>query len=118
MALDALKQAEAFSSNSKMASLRGYILARMGRTNEAEEVLSSLRDMARERYVPPYAMALVHAGLGQTDLTFQWLDKAVNENDVHLVWLVEDPKWDPYREDPRFRRLVERCNFMRTAPAS
>ena len=99
-----------------MASLRGYILARMGRRNEAEEVLSSL--MRRERYVPPYAIALVHAGLGQKNLMFEWLDKAVEVGDVHLAWLVEDPKWDPYREDPRFHRLLERCNFMRTVPAS
>ena len=103
-ALDALKQAEASSSNSKMISLRGYILARTGRTKEAEDVLSALKDIARSRYVPPYAMALVHAGLGQTDLAFEWLDRAIKEKDVHLVWLVADPKWDPYRKDPRFRR--------------
>ena len=67
------------------------------------------------RYVPPYAMALVHAGLGQAIRRSQWLDKAANERDVHLVWLVADPKWDPYRKDPRFRALVERCDFTRTS---
>ena len=56
--------------------------------------------------------------LARSDLAFEWLDKATNDQDVHLVWLVADPKWDPYREDPRFRALVERCNFMRTSPAS
>ena len=101
-----------------MPSLRGYILARTGRTTEAEPVLTTLKGTASERYVPSYAMALVHAGLGQTDQAFKWLDKAANERDVHLVWLVADPKWDPYRKDPRFHRLVERCNFMRASPAS
>ena len=33
--------------------------------------------------------------------------------DVHLVFLA-DPKWDPFREDPRFRALVKRRDFMRT----
>ena len=118
LALDALREAERSSGNSKMLSLRGYILAKMGRTTDAEQVLNTLNGIAGDRYVPPYAMALVHAGLGQTDQAFEALDKAANERDVHLAWLVHDPKWDPYRKDPRFRALLERCNFMRTSPAS
>jgi hypothetical protein len=87
----------------------------LGRRNEAESVLRALKSIAREKYVPPYAVALVHAGLDQRDLAFQWLDRAIEARDVHLVWLTQDAKWDPFREDPRFRRFVERCDFMRTA---
>ena len=115
-ALEALEKAEALSGNSKMLSLRGYILAKSGRTNQAEEVLRTLKGIDRERYVPPYAMALVYAGLGQCDSAFEWLDRAYAARDVHLVFL-PDPKWDDLREDPRFRALVERCDFMRTARA-
>jgi len=114
LALEALEKAEALSGNSKMLSLRGYILAKSGRTNQAEGVLRTLQSIARERYVPPYAMALVYAGLGQSDPVFDWLDRAYVARDVHLVRLA-DPKWDPFRDDPRFRRLVERCDFMRAA---
>jgi TolB-like protein/DNA-binding winged helix-turn-helix (wHTH) protein/Tfp pilus assembly protein PilF len=114
LALEALQKAQALSGNSKMLSLRGYILAKSGRTNQAEEVLRTLKSIAGDRYVPPYAMALVYAGLGQRDSAFEWLDRAYAERDVHLVFLA-DPKWDPFREDPRFRALVKRCDFMRTA---
>ena len=106
------------SPNSKMTSLRGYILARQGRRREAEAVLTTLEAIARERYVPPYALALVHAGLGQRDLAFAWLGRAYAAHDVHLTWLPQDAKWDPFRDDPRFRELLERCNFMRTARTS
>ena len=98
----------------RLLSLRGYILAKSGRTNQAEAVLRTLQSIARERYVPPYAMALVYAGLGQPDAVFDWLDRAYVARDVHLVRLA-DSKRDPFREDPRFRGLVERCDFMRTA---
>ena len=98
-----------------MVSLRGYILAKVGRTNEAEEVLRTLKSIARGRYVPPYAMALVHAGLGQRDLAFEWLNRAYDTRDVHLTFLAQDPKWDDFRNDARFRELIERCDFMRTA---
>jgi TolB-like protein/DNA-binding winged helix-turn-helix (wHTH) protein/Tfp pilus assembly protein PilF len=119
LALKMLNDAEALSGgNSKTISLRGYILAKLGRTNEAESVLRALQSIAREKYVPPYAMALVHAGLDQRDLAFDWLDRAIDARDVHLVWLTQDAKWNPFREDPRFRGLVERCNFMRTAKTS
>jgi hypothetical protein len=35
--------------------------------------------------------------------------------DVHLIFLTVDPKWDPYRGDPRFEALLARCGFTHTA---
>ena len=65
--------------NSKVVSLRGYVLAKMGRENEAREVLKTLETMARERYMPPYAIAQVHAGLREVDAAFAWLERAVED---------------------------------------
>ena len=33
----------------------------------------------------------------------EWLAKAYDARDVHLIYLPVDPKWDPYRADPDFR---------------
>jgi TolB-like protein/Flp pilus assembly protein TadD len=112
LALGALADAARFSGgNSKAISLRGYVLAKTGRANEAREVLRKLEADAGERYVPPYAMALVHAGLGKHEAVFEWLEKAYAARDVHLIYLPVDPKWDPYRSDPRFDALLARCGF-------
>ncbi len=70
-ALAALDHAGRLSGNSKPISLRGYILARQDRTDDARDVLRTLEAIARERYVPAYAMALVHAGLGDRDAAFR-----------------------------------------------
>ena len=37
--------------------------------------------------MPPYAMALVEAGLGHHDAVFKWLDLAYDKRDVHLTFL-------------------------------
>jgi DNA-binding winged helix-turn-helix (wHTH) protein/Flp pilus assembly protein TadD len=112
LALEALNKAGRFSGgNSKAISLRGYVFAKLGRANEAREVLSTLEVIARERYVPPYAMALVHAGLGESELALEWLERALAVRDVHLAFLPVDPKWDAFRGDPRFQALLKQCGF-------
>jgi len=115
VAFEALNNAGRFSErNSKALSLRGYLLAKLGRAEEARDVLRTLEAVSRERYMPPYAMALVHAGLGEREAVFEWLNRAYAARDVHLGFLLVDPKWDPYRADPRFEALLARCGFTRT----
>jgi hypothetical protein len=58
-------------------------------------------------------MALVHAGLGERDAVFEWLERAYSARDVHLLFLPVDPKWDDYRQDARFVALLSRCGFSR-----
>jgi TolB-like protein/DNA-binding winged helix-turn-helix (wHTH) protein/Flp pilus assembly protein TadD len=114
LALTALATAGRLSGhNSKAVSLTGYILGRSGRQAEAREVLGALETASRQRYVPPYALALVHAGLGDADAAFDWLDRAYAARDVHLMFLTVDVKWDRYRSDPRFGNLLARCGFTR-----
>jgi Flp pilus assembly protein TadD len=111
-ALKALATAARLSGqNSKPISLTGYILGRSGRTAEARDLLAALEMASRQRYVPPYALALVHAGLGDADAAFEWLDRAYAARDVHLMFLTVDVKWDRYRADPRFGDLLARCGF-------
>ena len=111
-ALNALATAARLSGqNSKPISLTGYILGRTGRAREARDLLAALDTASRQRYVPPYALALVHAGLGDADAVFEWLDRAYSVRDVHLMFLTVDVKWDRYRGDPRFANLLARCGF-------
>jgi hypothetical protein len=92
-------------------SLRGFLFAKLGRIDKAVEVLTMLEAASQHRYLPPYATALVHCGLGQSDLAFDWLERAYNARDVHLALLPVDPKLDFLRADARFSMLVRRCGF-------
>lgn len=97
--------------NSKALSLRGYILAKQGQTKKAREILKTLEATSRERFIPPYALALVHEGLGEHEAALDWLDRAREVRDVHLVSLPVDPKWDALRANPRFGELLRRCGL-------
>ena len=114
LALEAIADAERVAAgNSKVVSMKGYILARMGRTVAAREALKTLEESFRGRYLPPYASALIHAGLGDRDAMFVALDQAYQARDVHLMYLPVVMNWDPYRTDPRFINLLARCAFFR-----
>jgi len=115
-ALEELTIGARFSGqNSKALADRGYVLAKAGRVDEARDLLRTLEAASQQRYVPPYAFALIHAGLGDSDAVFASLDKAFAVHDVHLMYLPVDSKWDSYRDDPRFKALLDRCGFTRTA---
>lgn len=113
-AVEALTTAARFSGgNSKALSLRAYILARTGRQDEARGMLRALEAAAQSRYIPPYATAVIHAGLGEQASALAALDRAYEARDMHLIYLPVDPIWDPYRGDSRFEALLLRCGFGR-----
>jgi tetratricopeptide (TPR) repeat protein len=86
----------------------GHALAVAGRRAEAQAVLAGLRDASSGRYVPPYAVAVVHAGLGDRDQALAWLDKAYDERSDYMPYLGLEPMLDSLRSDPRFAALVRR----------
>jgi len=119
LALEALRAGEKFGGgNSKVFALRGYLFAKAGQVDAAREVLEILDVIERGRYVPPYTRALIHLGLGAIDTAFDALEKAYEVRDVHLIFLALDPQWAPFRSDPRFTAVLDRCNFQRAFRAT
>jgi tetratricopeptide (TPR) repeat protein len=87
---------------------RAYALA--GRTADAQRLLSELEDVARRRYVSPYGRVLIFLGLGD-DKVFDWLERSCMERVSWLMWLATDPRFDPLREDLRFRGFLNRLGL-------
>ncbi|HZM99526.1 MAG TPA: protein kinase [Pyrinomonadaceae bacterium] len=110
-AIDQLQQAVNYSGGrALMLSSLGYTYAVSGRRAEAEGVLDSLHDASRQN-VPALTFAFVHAGLGQHDAAFEWLDKAYAERFGWLIFLSVDPKLDNLRSDPRFTALLHKLKL-------
>ncbi|MGD0157291.1 MAG: winged helix-turn-helix domain-containing protein [Terracidiphilus sp.] len=104
--------------NTEALSLKGYTMAQMGRRTEAEQVMRTLLETARTRFVPPYNIALVCAGLGDSGTAYEWLEKARLIRDVHMVFLTVEPKWDTFRRQPSFQSLMQRCGLPEFEPSN
>jgi len=87
---------------------RAQALALSGRRAAALTELDRVLKLSKERYVPAYDIALIYAALGDTENTFLWLDRAVEDRSTLLVLLAQDPMLDAFRTDPRFAALVQR----------
>ena len=89
----------------------GYVLARAGKRDEAQEVLDGLQRLSQQKYVSAYFIALIYVGLGEKDQAFQWLERAYEERNAHMISLKVEPVFDPLRSDPRFANLVRRVGI-------
>lgn len=111
-ALDTLSKAAPLSGrNSKVVALQGYIHAMAGRTGAARETLVELAALRTQRFVPPYAEALIWLGLGDLEQAARFLERCIEAHDVHLIFLLADAKWDPVRALPWFDDFFSRCGF-------
>jgi tetratricopeptide (TPR) repeat protein len=89
----------------------GHLYAVWGKRAEAEQVLATLLKKAEQNYVSAYDIAVIYAGLDETEQAFRWLDKAVAQRPFWLCWLKLDPRLDGLRADARFRALLQHAGF-------
>jgi serine/threonine protein kinase/tetratricopeptide (TPR) repeat protein len=93
-----------------LASL-GYAYGKAGDPTEARKILEELLGLSRRRVVSSFSMAIVCAGLGDTDATLQWLERSFEAREDALVSLLVNPRLDPLRTDPRFENLLRRVGL-------
>jgi tetratricopeptide (TPR) repeat protein len=109
-AIDEFQQGVKLSGNPLMMSLLGHAYAASGKKSEAKGILIDL-DKEKQRYVSPYTVATIYAGLGEKDQAFKWLEKAYEERDIWLMNLRVDPVLKPIRTDERFTGLLRRIGL-------
>jgi Flp pilus assembly protein TadD len=84
----------------------GYSYAAAGNGKQARKILEELKQTSKKRYVSPYSLAIVYAGLGEKDAAFAGLEQAYAVRSFSFPVLHLDPKLDSLRSDPRFADLV------------
>lgn len=127
-AVAALEKALSHSREALSLAYLGHVYGRLARTDEARRLIAELEQLRAQGQASPIAFAVAHAGLGELDAAFDWLEAAYRLRDGHLFWLTGDPGLEPLHADPRFADLVrrigvvprdiDRCRMSRGVPAS
>ena len=96
------------SGNPDLAAAIGEDYRKSGYTGVLQGSLEGLKEVSKERYVPPYNVAQIYARLEDKQQTLVWLEQALNERDTKLTYIKVEPAFDAIRSDPRFRQLLQR----------
>lgn len=99
------------SGSPLMLALLGHAYAASGKRAEAQQVLNDLQQLQSQRYVSPYTVAAIYAGLNDPEQAFKWLDKAVEERDIWLMNLKVDPAFAKLRSNRRFSDLLAKIRL-------
>jgi TolB-like protein/DNA-binding winged helix-turn-helix (wHTH) protein/tetratricopeptide (TPR) repeat protein len=106
------KGVEASQRSTEMVAQLALALGRAGRIDRARTLLSELEARARSQHVSPFAFALAHTGLGDSEKAIAALERAYQQREWYLCVLKVDPIFDPLRRDPRFQDLLRRLNLQ------
>jgi TolB-like protein len=105
-----LTKALGMSDGPLFRGLLGHVYGRAGERATAGGILDELATMSKKRYVSPADFAVVYAGLGDAEATFQWLEKAYQARDARLQEL-RSMEFDSVRSDPRYADLMRRVGL-------
>ena len=97
--------------NTALLACHGHLLARAGRTAEAQETLARLRAIDREGGVQASHFALLFAGLGDIGSAMTYLRRAQKERSRFLVFFAVWPIFDRLREEPEFQQILTELNL-------
>jgi tetratricopeptide (TPR) repeat protein len=89
----------------------GATYARMGRREEAQQVLNNLLERSKQQYVPPFVFANFYFALEENDQGFDWLEQAHKERNPGLINLRANPFYDSVRSDPRFTAMLKKMGL-------
>ncbi|HYL37698.1 MAG TPA: winged helix-turn-helix domain-containing protein [Bryobacteraceae bacterium] len=89
----------------------GHLYAAAGKRAEARRVLGELDAQRRQRYVAPFELAVIHAGMGDKIAALDDLEKAYAERSLSAQSLRFDPRLSKVRAEPRYREFAKRLGL-------
>ena len=97
--------------NQLNAAALGWIYGLAGRRADALKVIKSFKELEKQTDVDYYNMAVVYAGLGDKNQTFDALERAYTQRSGSLAFIKADPFLKDMRSDPRYKDLLRRIGL-------
>ena len=93
-----------------------YVYAMTGDQARARTIVEEMKKNGASEDAHQVAFAIVYIALGDKDKALSLLESAVKRHDIALLTAaspLDDPTYDPIRNDPRFVRILEQMNLAR-----
>jgi tetratricopeptide (TPR) repeat protein len=84
----------------------GHALAALQDRQGAIEIANGLLRLRTDKDLFADELGAIHAALGDRDLAFDWLKRAVAERSGWVAYLRVDPRLETLHADARFNRLL------------
>ena len=110
-AVSELQKAVAIGSPPWAAALLGYAYGKTGNRAGAMAVIEELNRKSLHGYAPPFAVAIVYLGMGDSGRAMDYLEQAYSAHSQSLCFLKMDRIFDPLRKEPRFIALMKKLHF-------
>ncbi|UCG68222.1 MAG: protein kinase [Thermoplasmata archaeon] len=82
---------------------------RLGKKARAEKLFESLKKRSEQEYIPPMCFFYLHLFRADLDQASQWLEKACEERDSFLHWVLVTPhERNRIPDDPRFNTPLKK----------
>ncbi|MDT7814577.1 MAG: hypothetical protein QOJ42_4493 [Acidobacteriaceae bacterium] len=93
------------------AKFTGHALAyhALGREQDSNAALAAL--IAKYHTLAPYQIAQVYAYRGQSDKSFEWLERAYEQRDPGLPEIKSNPLFKNLHHDSRYRELLKKMHL-------
>jgi len=105
-AIDAFHRALEVERISILKAMLAHTHAIAGQRDQALALLQELEAERSERYISPYDIAVIHAGLGDRPRALEHLRAAIEDRSAWMVFLSIDPRLDGLRDEPAFREIA------------
>ncbi len=91
----------------------GYAMGASGDREGALGMVRRLQTKGERMFVDPYLVSVVYASMNDRDAAFACLKEALEVRSSFAISLLTEPKWEPFRADPRFAALLEQMAHSR-----
>jgi len=111
-----LEKASDFSGGAPLVVVKlASTYYRIGKETEAEKLFNSLKERAKDEYIPSSFLFTIHKVRGDRELAFKWLERACEDRDIYLPYhLLPQPEDDliiPY--DKKSTELLKNVGLIK-----
>ncbi len=105
-AVSNLQKAAQLDKSPSILAFGAHVSALAGDKSEAQKLIRSVEEGAKQRYFCPYEIGAAYVCLGDHDTAVKYFRQGVKDRADCMAWLGVEPWIEPFRSDPRYAQIL------------